>query len=200
MAPSLIEDTPMFFAEDTANINFWIPLKQNKNYEINDVSLKIRCVETKREICFYSYKCYKQATIDGKTCYYHRLIAEMFVYNPDPLTRTCVDHIDRNKHNNTIENLHWVTPGENNINKSKCYKSESIFVKSLPVDARQLTHYKGNELKYQYFISNNSVFIKTESEFRQLNVIKEKTVYLQYKRDDHSHPCILSCLLNENTH
>jgi hypothetical protein len=51
MTPSLIEDTPMLFAEDQVVIDFWVPLKQNKDYEINDVSLKIRHVETKREVC-----------------------------------------------------------------------------------------------------------------------------------------------------
>jgi hypothetical protein len=46
----------MLLAEDTADINFWILLKQDNNYEINDVSSKIRNVETKREIYFCNNK------------------------------------------------------------------------------------------------------------------------------------------------
>jgi hypothetical protein len=89
----------------------------------------------------------------------------MFVFNPNPLTKTWVDHIDRNKHNNTIENLHCVIPSGNGLNKSFIRNYESIFVKSLPANARQLTYYRGNEFKYQYFIVNNFVYIKTETEY-----------------------------------
>jgi hypothetical protein len=46
----------------------------------------------------------------------HRLIAELFVYNPDG--KSCVDHQDRDKLNNVIENLRWCSASENNMNKS----------------------------------------------------------------------------------
>jgi hypothetical protein len=196
MTPSQIEDTPMLFAEDTTVIEFWVTLKQDKDYEINDLTLEIRCIETKREVCITNKIGYTKVGLGGKTYSYHRLVAEMFVYNPDPLTRTNVDHIDRNKHNNTIENLQWVSPSGNGLNRSFFRNYVGIFVKSLPIDARRLTHYKGNELKHQYFISNNSVYIKTETEYRQLNVINKKEVCLQFKNDNRSHHIRLHKLLN----
>jgi hypothetical protein len=197
MTPSQIENTSMLFAEDIADINFWMVLKQNKNYEINDVSLIIRCVETKKEVNFFNSNGYKKVLLGDKIYKYHRLIAEMFVYNSDPPTRTCVDHIDRNTNNNIIENLQWVSPSGNNLNRSFNRNYVSIFVKSLDANARQLTHYKGNELKFQYFIANNSVYIKTETEFRQLNVLKDNCVHLKYKNDEINHTISLNQILNE---
>ncbi len=41
----------------------------------------------------------------------HRLLAETFIPNPNNLP--CVDHIDRNTHNNDINNLRWVSYRDN---------------------------------------------------------------------------------------
>ena len=44
----------------------------------------------------------------------HRLLALTFIPNPDNLP--FVDHIDRNKTNNSLSNLRWVTQSQNMIN------------------------------------------------------------------------------------
>lgn len=53
--------------------------------------------------------------IDGKrkVWYLHRLIATAFI--PNPNNKKFVNHKDGNKHNNSIENLEWVTQRENAI-------------------------------------------------------------------------------------
>lgn len=49
----------------------------------------------------------------------HRLIAEIFVYNPDPSNKNVVNHIDGNKKNNHASNLEWVSYSENNLHAYK---------------------------------------------------------------------------------
>ena len=46
----------------------------------------------------------------------HRLIALTFIPNPE--NKPCIDHIDRDKHNNHKDNLRWVTNAENSSNLS----------------------------------------------------------------------------------
>lgn len=49
----------------------------------------------------------------------HRLVAETFIPNPE--NKPEIDHIDRNRANNKVENLRWVTRSENCLNrKHKC--------------------------------------------------------------------------------
>lgn len=55
--------------------------------------------------------------------YVHRLIAQTFIPNPDPKNKTFINHKNKNRQDNRIENLEWVTPSENSIH-SVNFKSE----------------------------------------------------------------------------
>lgn len=56
---------------------------------------------------------YKYYSIENKRHLIHRLILEAWVYNENPIKKIYGNHKDLNKHNNTLDNLEWVTPQEN---------------------------------------------------------------------------------------
>ncbi len=54
---------------------------------------------------------YQVFTLKGKTTYVHRFLAEKYIPNPE--NKPCINHIDGNKSNNSIDNLEWVSKREN---------------------------------------------------------------------------------------
>ena len=52
-----------------------------------------------------------------KTIRVHRLVAQSFVPNPE--NKPEIDHIDRNRQNNNVENLRWATKSENMLNTKR---------------------------------------------------------------------------------
>lgn len=53
----------------------------------------------------------------------HRLVARAFIPNPD--NKPQVNHIDGNKHNNSITNLEWVTDEENKLHRKQILSKDN---------------------------------------------------------------------------
>ena len=84
--------------------------------------------------------------IDGKKrrFYYHRVMAYMFIPNPD--NKHFVDHINGNRQDNRIENLRWCTQKENNnfepYRKSQKDSSKNKAVCQYDLDGNLINTYK----------------------------------------------------------
>ena len=66
----------------------------------------------------------------------HRLLAIHYIPNPD--NKPCVDHINRDKKDNRIENLRWVTHCENSQNLG--------FHRDNKLGIKNISHCKGKDL------------------------------------------------------
>jgi len=130
------------------------------NYEINQEGV-LRNLKTNRILKGvigkdgYVRFCLKQ---DGsqKNVFKHCLIAELFVWNPDDLP--CVDHIDRNKLNNAVENLRWCSLSENNRNRSMSKRNTSgemnihkCFIKGHPYWGIKFGNHKEGNKHVKFF-------------------------------------------------
>ena len=80
----------------------------------------------------------------------HRLVALLHVPNPD--NKEQVDHIDRDRLNNNVSNLRWVSNSENSINKSV----------SGTIPYRHISHLKTRN-RFQIHIKRNKKLIFTKS-------------------------------------
>jgi hypothetical protein len=98
----------------------WHLLKLNDHYEINNkYPYPIREKESQRVIAMSEGSHgYFQVILDGKRFLKHRIIAYQWLPNDDPTHKIQVDHKDRNRHNNHVENLHWTTVSTNMFNRT----------------------------------------------------------------------------------
>ena len=126
--PQPIEDVDVFthrmaigivLRQDVIN-ECWRSIDGYMNYQVSNVG-RVRNVSTGRILKqrdnargYFIVGLYKDG--DVKNYKVHKLVAHEFIPQPDTNTTLVVDHIDRNKANNQVTNLRWVTQQQNMMN------------------------------------------------------------------------------------
>jgi hypothetical protein len=106
----------------------------------------------------------------NNNCRFHRLLALQYIPNPDNLPE--VDHIDRDKLNNSIDNLRWVDRviNANNKETSLLLKTEDELIER----ENKIREYKKN--KAEEYRRRDGKQIKTEmTKTKDPNYAKNKT-------------------------
>jgi hypothetical protein len=95
----------------------WKLLKRIPNYEVSSYG-KVRCIKKEKnrllKVCVNNHGYELVCLSDGKkrhTSYIHRLVAEVFI--PTTNKALVVNHKDKNRKNNKVDNLEWTTVMEN---------------------------------------------------------------------------------------
>lgn len=114
---------------------------------------------------------YLYVRLNQKNYRKHRLIARQFLDNSDNFP--CVDHINRNRLDNRIDNLRWVTYSDNCKNKSSNKRIVYEYIDELPYEAIEINEYNNYKFEHYYYF-NNTFYYYTGIEYRILPLLTNK--------------------------
>lgn len=131
---------------------------------------------------------YHQLTLNGKTYYVHRIVAEQWIENDDPEHKTQVDHINHVRDDNRINNLRWVTRSDNQKNQSKRNSIVYEYLDELSDKAFFVDMYNEHDFDDLLFDPNTDCFyIYTGAAYKELHYHKGKNGALSIQVYDIDH-------------
>jgi hypothetical protein len=147
----------------------WLPLKENEGYEIfSQYPHQIRNDKGNILSFFPDKDGYLIVCISGKHQKHHRLVANQFI--PKAEGKDQIDHINRIKDDNHINNLRWVDAYENTLNRRGYGKYEYEFIERLGEDAFEIETYNNQNIREGYYYCDGNFYIHTGLNYRKLKI------------------------------
>ena len=115
---------------------------------------------------------YVVCKLNGKTYYKHRILAEQFIENPNNLPN--IDHRDRNRENNHLENLRFVSVSDNGKNKIKSTSNTNIvyeYFDKIDNEAIEVNEYGNHQFEFYYYVEKeDSFYFYNGVQYRKLHI------------------------------
>lgn len=126
----------------------WRDIKGYEGYQVSNEG-RVRSLRSNKlmKLMIWHGYAYVNFTINNVVNHksVHRLVAEAFL--PNPHNKPCVDHINTITNDNRVENLRWVTQGENNANTITAAR----MVKGHLFESKKVYQYKDGEFVGEYY-------------------------------------------------
>ena len=119
------------FTDIELGTELWLNVKNFNHYQVSSLG-RVRTKKSGKYLKpnllskYYTVDLYDKEGKNKFNFRIHRLVAQVFNYNPDPRIKIIVDHIDNNRLNNRFTNLRWVTQKENMEYYHQNHKPEYI--------------------------------------------------------------------------
>ena len=140
----------------------WIECRVNNDYEIfTEYPFDIRKKSTGKIVSeHFNNDGYVRVNLNNVKYQKHRIVAVHFLPNDQPLIKTEVDHINRNRSDYHLSNLRWVTPSQNQLNRSSTRGVDYEFIdyEETPDDLVEVRDYGVHVLEDYYYSPENNLF------------------------------------------
>ena len=164
----------------------WVDCVVDNDYQIfTEEPYQIRRKSNRRIVKESIHKStgYIRCHLNQKDYKKHRILGLQFLPNPDNLPE--IDHINKIKTDNRLENLRWVSKSENQKNKPSWGDYKFNFVDKLSDNSFEITTYGDHQFEdYYYDTETDKFYYYTGIEFRELQILKKPNMgYFVNARD-----------------
>ena len=153
----------------------WIECVADKDYQIfSEEPYQIRRKSNKRIVKEWINKTsgYIRCKLNGKAFDKHRLTAMQFIPNPDNLPE--VDHINRIKTDNRIENLRFVSHSTNQKNKTGHKGCSYNYVDKISDNSFKIDEFDNHQFNnYWYDVDADKFYYFNGLQYRELPIIDQ---------------------------